>query len=164
MKIKKNLSTIDAIILSDYILLRYGPMSHLKLQKLLFYCDAYHLAYFNKPLVNDEFEAWVHGPVLRRVYDELKDKSKLYAELSFDKDVREIEVQFSILTQSQQDLIADVLSNLAEWSEFQLEAATHRDKPWMEARIGYAPGDKCNIHISKETTRDFYKSEINASN
>lgn len=39
--------TIDSIILSDYILKHYGPMSHLKLQRLLFYCDAYHLAYFD---------------------------------------------------------------------------------------------------------------------
>lgn len=46
--IPKNMGTIDSIILSDYILKHYGPMSHLKLQKLLFYCDAYHLAYFDK--------------------------------------------------------------------------------------------------------------------
>lgn len=44
----KSMETIDSIILSDYILKHYGPMSHLKLQRLLFYCDAYHLACFDK--------------------------------------------------------------------------------------------------------------------
>ncbi|MBR2290865.1 MAG: DUF4065 domain-containing protein [Prevotella sp.] len=55
--------TIDSIVLSNYILKHYGPMSHLKLQKLLYYCDAYSLAYFGEELITDQFEAWVHWPV-----------------------------------------------------------------------------------------------------
>lgn len=77
------METIDSIILSDYILKHYGPMSHLKLQRLLFYCDAYHLAYFDKELITDKFEAWVHGPVSRKVYGSLKDKYMLYEELTY---------------------------------------------------------------------------------
>lgn len=68
----KSLQKIDSVVFSDYILKHYGPMSHLKLQKLIFYCDAYCLAYFDKELVTDQFEAWVHGPVSRKVYNSLK--------------------------------------------------------------------------------------------
>lgn len=45
------LQKIDSIDLANYILYKYGSMSHLKLQKLLFYCDAYHLAYFDEELI-----------------------------------------------------------------------------------------------------------------
>ena len=52
---------IDSVILAEYILFKCGKMSHLKLQKLLYYVQAFHLAYFDSPLVDDEFEAWLHG-------------------------------------------------------------------------------------------------------
>ena len=68
----KEYKAIDSIVLSNYILKHYGPMSHLKLQKLLFYCDAYCLAYFGQELITDQFEAWVHGPVSRKVCQRMR--------------------------------------------------------------------------------------------
>lgn len=161
MKINKLLSKIDPLVLSDYILMKYGTMSHLKLQKLLFYCDAYHLACFDTSLIDEDFEAWVHGPVLREVYKILNDDSQMYAEVSFDKDEDTIQTLFSNLTCDQQELVIDVLESLKNWSEFQLEIAIHREQPWMEARRGYEPSEKCTVKISKETTRIYYRSELN---
>lgn len=156
----KVLNKIDSLVLSDYILLKYGPMSHLKLQKLLFYCDAYHLAYFNEELITDNFEAWVHGPVSKKVFDSFKDKSILYSDLSFSGNSDKTINQFSELTSEQQELINDVLSVLSRWTSLQLETSTHKEMPWIEARNGIGIGDRCNNEISKETTRLFYKSEL----
>lgn len=61
METTNTLQKIQPIMLADYILKHYGPMSHLKLQKLLFYCDAYSIAYFDQPLIDEPFEAWVPG-------------------------------------------------------------------------------------------------------
>lgn len=158
----KTLQKIDSVVLSDYILKHYGPMSHLKLQKLIFYCDAYCLAYFGKELVVDQFEAWVHGPVSRKVYNSLKDKSILYSDLAYSaKDGIDVDGEFGKLTQDQQGLISAVLKDLSTWTGVELEAATHHEKPWQEARNGYSEADKCSELISKETTRSFYKSEMN---
>lgn len=154
------LQKIDSIDLVNYILYKYGPMSHLKLQKLLFYCDAYHLAYFDAELVNDKFEAWVHGPVSKKVFDFLKDKSLLYADLHFSGDAEHTMSSYLKLTTDQRDLIDDVLSVLSLWSGMQLETATHREKPWQEMRVDLGIGDKCNREISKETTKVFYKTEL----
>lgn len=44
------------------------PLDQMKLQKLLYFAHAWHLAYFNKPLFEDDFEAWPWGPVVREVY------------------------------------------------------------------------------------------------
>ena len=74
MKTLDNFKKIKITTLAGYVLKNYGPMSHLKLQKLLFYCQAYHLAYFKEPLFDEDFEAWVHGPVCRIIYDSLKGK------------------------------------------------------------------------------------------
>ena len=48
-------------------------VTNLKLQKLLFFAQAAHLALFDgKPLFNDEFEAWGLGPVIPAVYRKYK--------------------------------------------------------------------------------------------
>lgn len=46
--------------------------SRLKLLKLLYYIQGYHLAMFNAPLFNDRMEAWLHGPVVPSVYQWVK--------------------------------------------------------------------------------------------
>lgn len=162
MKITATLSKIDSTMLADYILKNYGPMSHLKLQKLLFYCDAYHMAYFGEELITDEFEAWVHGPVSRIIYNSLKDKSILYSDLSYSKNDINPDDEIKKLTFDQQTIISDVLRELSTWTGMQLEAATHREYPWIEARKGYGEAAKCSVRISKKTTLEFYKKEINA--
>lgn len=162
MNISKPLQKLDPILLSDYILQNYGPMSHLKLQKLLYYCDAYNLAYFGEPLIDEQFEAWVHGPVCREVYNSLRDKSILYSDVAFNGDYNPSETVELTLTSDQQEVITHVLANLSKWTGLELEAATHDEDPWREARKGYAPGEKCSKHISKETMLRFYLDEINS--
>ena len=156
-----HLQEIDSIALSNYILKHYGPMSHLKLQKLLFYCDAYHLAYFDKQLISDKFEAWVHGPVSRKVYQSLRDKSILYADIAYSpiEGVDE-DGDFESLTSSQKELLNSILLDLHTWTGLELEMSTHNEKPWIEARRGYGEADKCCEEIDKEITRIFYKKDI----
>lgn len=162
MNITNKLQKIDSIVFGNYIIKHYGPMSHLKLQKLLFYCDAYHLAYFDAELMEDRFEAWVHGPVSRKVFDSFRDKSVLYSDLKFsDIETDNPDPVFDQLTDSQKEFITEILTNLTNWADIDLETATHKEEPWLEAREGYSWGDKCNNEISKETMKRFYKKELN---
>lgn len=161
MEIINKLKKIDSIVFGNYILKQYGAMSHLKLQKLVFYCDAYHLACFDQELVEDKFEAWVHGPVSRKLYNCLKDKSILYSDIEYTptEGINEDEA-FNKLTSDQQDLIKAVLTTLSKWTALDLERSTHAEKPWIEARGCLSPASKCNNEISKETTKEFYKNEM----
>lgn len=161
MRVVSSLHKIDSVLLSNYILKHYGPMSHLKLQKLLFYCDAYHLAYFDVELIEDKFEAWVHGPVSRKVFDSLKDKSLLYSDIEYVDNGINIDETFESLSSLQKDLLNNILSTLSTWTGTELEASTHDEKPWLEARLGYGEADRCHELISKETTRTFYKRDLN---
>ena len=49
-----------------------GGISNLKLQKLLYYAQAWHLALYGEPLFRDRIEAWVHGPVVPPVFGAFK--------------------------------------------------------------------------------------------
>lgn len=161
MFVKKALGKIEALDFSNYILKNYGPMSHLKLQKLLFYCEAYHLAYFDESLIDVDFEAWVHGPVCREIYNHVKGASVLYADVAYAGDDTPDRTFETNLVSEQKDFLKEVLSNLSGWTGQELEATTHIEKPWMEARKGYSPADKCDVKISKETMRIYYKAELN---
>lgn len=49
-----------------------SPITHLKLQKLVFLTHAWYLAFYDKPLVIERIEAWRHGPVISSLYHEFK--------------------------------------------------------------------------------------------
>ena len=154
---------MDSTQLAEYILAKMGPMNHLKLQKLLYYVQAYHLAYFNQALIDDEFEAWVHGPVSRKVWNEFREASRIYEDVYFEDQaypqqvVDETEAQ---LSQEQLDLIADVLEEYGILSGYRLECLTHSEQPWKEARKGLAPAECSNNVIAKDAMRHFYKQML----
>jgi len=163
MEALTKLGSTSAQTVANYILKHYGPMSHLKLQKLLFYSQAYHLAYFEEPLFPEDFQAWIHGPVCRAIYDAQKDTALLYGDLGFnasrEKDP-DAEME-SALASSQKELLSDVLSELSKWTGLELESSTHSEAPWIDARHGYAPAARCENVISKEAMKSFYKDELN---
>lgn len=120
-------------------------VNHLKLQKLLYYSQAWNLVFLEKPLFNEEFEAWVHGPVVREVWNCFKSESVLFNDI---ENIEEVDVNFS---DDEKDVINDVLSAYGSKSGYYLEALTHQEKPWMDA---YKKGK--NTVISKEEIREFY--------
>lgn len=162
MRITNEISTMDSIVLSVYILKHADPMTLWKLQKLLFYCDAYCLAYFDKELLGDKFEAWVHGPVSRKVYDyfvgRTDSRGRLYYDINFTADE---DNEFEKLASTQKELISAVLKELSIWDTAELESAVCAGVPWKEARGELPDADKCCALISKETTRLFYKKDVN---
>lgn len=50
------------------ILFQKSPVSAVKFQKLIYYAQAWHLAWHSKPLFNEEIEAWNMGPVVPQLY------------------------------------------------------------------------------------------------
>ena len=49
------------------------PVTHLKLQKLCYYAEAMYLAIYGERLTGENFQAWPHGPVSKKLYDKYKD-------------------------------------------------------------------------------------------
>ena len=95
----------------DYIISRVcnagSSMNELKLQKLLYYAQAWHLAVFGSRLFDERFQAWVHGPVCRAIYDRFGATKSLYSSVELS-DVRP-EFDFKALTDEQREHIDSVL-------------------------------------------------------
>jgi len=156
---------LDSIELAKYILAKVGhPTNHLKLQKLVYYVEAYHLSYFNESIIDDDFEAWVHGPVVRKLWNRLSvRKAPLYDQISLDthtamKVMGEVENKIS---EEQYDLIENIISSLGQKSGYYLECMTHEELPWREAREGLPYDARSSRKISKETMRKFYQGLLN---
>lgn len=134
-------------------------LSNLKLQKLLYYVQAWHLAFEGAPLFHEKFEAWVHGPVSRVIFDRFSGSKSLYSDIGLP-DVQE---GFSpgVLSQEQREHIDRVLSVYGKFSGPQLEDMTHREDPWVFARNGYQPWDRCTREIDETQMAEYYKQRLN---
>lgn len=55
-------------------------------------------------------------------------------------------------------LLEDVWDTYGESTGNALETLTHRELPWIEARRGYEPEERCTVIISPETMASYYKA------
>lgn len=125
-------------------------VTHLKVQKLVYYADAWHLAYFDRPLFSEDFQAWAHGPVLRSLYEKYRGNS--WDALPVEKG--------AMPDSATQDLLEAIYQSYGQFSAKKLEAMTHNELPWIEARGDLPPEAKSDSVISKLTMRNFYAKRI----
>ena len=118
----------------------------LKLQKLLYYIQAWALVFLDRPLFHEDFEAWAHGPALDSVYQEYK-KYGWNAIPPGESAELEPEVE---------EHIENILSVYGDCSAKHLEMMSHSEAPWREARGGLPPVARSTAIISKDTMKEFY--------
>jgi uncharacterized phage-associated protein len=95
----------------------YGEM---QLQKLLYYTQAWALAWTGKPLFSDEIEAWANGPVVRSVWVAVK----------YD----EVVPPQQELSVPEREIVDAVFEFYGESGGMTLGHKTHQEDPWIEAR------------------------------
>ncbi len=140
-------------IIADYLILesreRGELLTNLKLQKLLYYAQAWHLALKGEALFEEDFQAWVHGPVLLSQYHRFKE----YKWMPIQDEVAAPEVSDAL-----KSFLDEIIGVFGVESAVALEIMTHRERPWIEARGDLPPHEPCNSYISKQTMTDFYRS------
>lgn len=147
---------LKALDVAKYILSltdteRGQVISNLALQKLLYYCQGYYLAFTNgkEPLFNEDIVAWKYGPVVVDVYNNYKDKG---CEILPNNELTEdIEKLFS---KEQKDLIDSVFEFFKGYSAIGLMNKTHSEMPWMTTGLSEI--------ISKDKLYEFFKGKITA--
>jgi uncharacterized phage-associated protein len=162
------MKAIELAHLITYLANKKGDtVSHKKLQKLLYYVDGWHMVYFNFPIIDEDFEAWVHGPVIPSLYQELKEFGFNNIEITNGEDVSEsIESQINSIIESnkihedQLELIDTVMLKYGSLSSMELELLSHSEAPWLKARQGIGPNQPCKNKISKAKMKDFYKAKL----
>lgn len=148
--------------IADWILSKINieagdTISPLKLQKLLYYCQAWHLAVFSKPLFKEEIEAWSHGPVIPSQYNRFA--NILRNESIKTNNIKKESIVFE--NKETENLLEEVLEIYNEHSANYLENLTHSEKPWVEARGSLQPWERSNSIIQKESMKTFY-SKLNS--
>lgn len=154
------MATVNTVC--DFIIVRLNEagehLNMLKLQKLLYYCQAWHLAINKSKLFPSNFQAWVHGPVNRDVYDRFLAEKSLYSVMVVE-DVREV-LAADLLEKDELDLITSVLDVYAGLTGSQLESMTHSEEPWIEARKGCSSWERSTNTISDDTMTQYYAQRL----
>lgn len=135
-------------------------LSHLKLQKILFYIQSWSLAYDKVPLFDGKFQAWIHGPVNRSIYNRFKDSKYMYSSINMSDVDNTVDLSFPMFNADETEFINSVLEAYAPFSDVQLEKMTHDEKPWLDARDGIASYERCEVEIDENTMQSFYGARI----
>lgn len=142
---------MDAKDIAAYILRRVGTVSAMKLQKLVYYSQAWALAWTDRPLFHNRIEAWANGPVVR----------DLYAIHRGEFEISSVPGDETALTEEAIGIVDAVLAAYGRQSPQSLSDQTHSEAPWLEARRGYPPGARCDNEISQRAMRAYYRSLTN---
>jgi len=145
-----NAFDVAAYLLSKADIKEGDGMTHLKLQKLLYYCQGFALVLLQRPIFTNEIQAWAHGPVVVDVYQEFKRYGDGIIVGLGPGDM-------SVLTDDEKSLIDDVFEVYGGYSASRLRNLTHNEKPWLDAE------NKLDKVITHKALRDFFPSLVNSA-
>ncbi len=132
-----------------YILKKLGPMSAMKLQKLVYYAQAWSLVWEDRPIFRARIEAWANGPVAPILYKKHRGSFRIQKWPEGDA---------SRLSEEDSTTVNSVVKFYGDKSPQWLSDLTHMEDPWIIARRGLAPGATSNNEITIESMQDYYAS------
>ncbi|MBK8464684.1 MAG: DUF4065 domain-containing protein [Chloracidobacterium sp.] len=132
---------------AQYILQKQGEMTAMKLQKLIYYAQAWSLVWDETPLFDEPIQAWANGPVCPPLYFTHKGQFKI-AKLETGN--------AEVFNENQIATMDAILEVYAKMSSQQLSDLTHAEGPWKNARIGLSDGDRGEKVISHLSMHEYY--------
>lgn len=133
-----------------YILQQKGPMTAMKLQKLVYYSQAWSLVWDEQPLFQEWIEAWANGPVVPELYRAHRGEFKISP--PWRKGDPEA------LTPSERETVDAVLDHYGDKSSQWLSELTHKEQPWRSARKGLPAGTRGSEIITHASMVEYYES------
>jgi uncharacterized phage-associated protein len=140
---------VSAHDVAAYILERYGPISAMKLQKLVYYAQAWSLVWDDRPLYSERIEAWANGPVVRDLYERHRGHFQVRG-WRWGNAER--------LDGNARATVDSVLNYYGPRNAQWLSDLTHREEPWKQARRGLPEGERGDREISLESMMNYYSS------
>lgn len=132
-----------------YILKKRGKMTAMKLQKLVYYAQAWSLVWDDRPLFREPIEAWVNGPVVRSLYNDHRGQFEVR---SWPKG------NIEKLDAKAKESIDAVLEFYGGKSSQWLSDLTHSEEPWKLARQGVPPMEHCDHEITHASMAEYYSA------
>jgi uncharacterized phage-associated protein len=129
------------------LLRQLGGMTAMKLEKLVYYCQAWHLARYRRPIFADEIEAWADGPVVRSLFEQHR-RVRAVSDWPLGDS--------SALTDQQRATVSWVATKYGAFSAERLSRMTHIEAPWLLARGGLREGERSTEPISHDVMASYY--------
>ncbi len=126
-------------------------ISNLKIQKMLYYAQAYSLLFREKPLFDERIEAWKHGPVVKEVYNEFKRYG--VNSISFDE-INDFSTDLIGSDEEILNLLIFIFNKYGSMSASYLSNKTHEEEPWKKTF-----NENLRNEITQETILKFFKEE-----
>ncbi len=134
-----------------YILRKQGKITAMKLQKLVYYAQAWSLVWDEAILFPERIEAWANGPVVPDLYRQHRGRFEVSAQDFPAGDP-------SALAPEERETVDAVLDFYGPRSAHELSELTHREAPWRHTRLraGLAPGERGTAEIHLEDLFEYY--------
>lgn len=126
-------------------------ITNLKLQKLIYYAQAWYLALYDEPLFDDRLEAWISGPVQPEVYERFK--RYRWEPIRYNPEPVEFPEEI-------EEHLIEVLQVFGKYPAYYLERMVHNELPWSKARRGIPIDEHSTAEISTKDMQTFYKTLI----
>ena len=135
-------ATATAADVASAVRHRVGDIDTRRLLKLVYYCQAWHLAWYGVPLFDDELEAWQQGPVVRSVWKHVPPPAS-------PEDLG--------LSEQAQSVLQHVLSVYGRLGGLELSKITHIEFPYVAARGGLPPDAPSSEPLDHDFMREYYR-------
>lgn len=152
MELKLTEDQSKIYLISKHIIAKMEDITPLALQKILYYIQGFSAYFFEKPIFNDNAEAWVHGPVYREIYD----RFSYYRYNPISKNEFESYNEINSLNDKEIKLIDSVINNFGVYSGKVLEKMTHTTIPWEEGRKELSEEEYSSNIIDTDTMKDYF--------
>jgi uncharacterized phage-associated protein len=141
---------VSVLDVAKFILKQKGGMSAMKLQKLVYYCQAWSLVWDDRPLFREKIKAWANGPVVPALYQAHKGL--------FQVEARQVGGHPDALHGESRDTVIAVLGFYGDKTGQWLSELTHQERPWADARKGLASGERGSVEITHAAMAEYYGS------
>lgn len=129
-----------------------GPMSAMKLEKLVYYSQAWSLVWDDTPLFSEPIEAWISGPVIPTLFDKHRGLFQvtpaLFESFTSPEGLNDVQI----------DTINVVIQSYAQFNAQVLSEITHSEPPWKDARKDLDPNTRGHAQITDEAMSEYYSS------
>ena len=142
-------------IIAEYIIAKGKEITPLALQKILYYSQGFYKAFFGKFLVEDDCQAWVHGPVYVSIYEKYKEFKSANILIDIDYDIEDI------IVDEKRELLDAIIKYFGYYNGKALEKMSHYEAPWINARRGFLPVENSNNIIKKEDIKEYFEKVKN---
>lgn len=140
---------ISVFDVAAYILKKLGQMTTMKLQKLVYYCQAWSLVWDENPLFSEAIEAWANGPVVRELFAYHRGHFRLSSIDIGNPD---------LLDKEQQETIDAVTDFYGDHTSQQLIDLAHMEDPWKKTRGSMPDMERGSKVIGLDLMADYYSS------